>query len=73
MTTKIKLLKHYSEKIIAERRMKVAVTNFTKVSEKTWLVKLKSYLKANILHFCAVTSLHGYNHTINKKYSVFER
>ncbi|CRK99689.1 CLUMA_CG012989, isoform A [Clunio marinus] len=66
------MFKDTSTKVLNSVKTKHAIDNFA-VRKKTQKDLLKEWISERITHFCNVTSLHGYIHTINDEYRPFER
>lgn len=67
-----KMFKKISQRIVNEQRAHNAVNVFS-TPRKPLKEVFKEWLTDKVLNFCAVTSLHGYIHTVNKEYHRFER
>lgn len=66
------MFKSISKRIVNEARAEATVRVLA-VKRKPWKQVFKEWLVDKVNNFCAVTSLHGYVHTVNKDYRPFER
>lgn len=66
------MFKSISQRIVNEGRAGAAVRVLA-VNRKPWKQVCREWLVDKVNSFCAVTSLHGYCHIVNKNYRPFER
>lgn len=66
------MFQKFSRKIVQDARTDRAVRALH-VPRRPLKEIFKEWLSDKVNNFCAVTSLHGYVHTVNKEYNAFER